>query len=302
MPRKLELDSLKVDITSVEKLLNDAVKYGDFVAKKLYLKKLEKLQQELTSLETQYVTNASVALFFDGEAVYGSKGILASFAGHSLDNFQELVNKVFAYRENGGLGTRGAIANKASSNLMITGVAKGSFGFILDELSEQLEMTETSLKVTLDEVIELILNTTLEDESIFASSVENIDQRILQSLKNFFITLDKGKSCLRVVGDKSEYRLDSKSISLARRRTEATSIDEEEETRDIVLIGQLPESCKFEALDGGALISGTTSKAVAKRLQGKKWNSTVRVKMVIKTVSSVYRPDKTVYKITEVYD
>ncbi|MEC6900692.1 hypothetical protein [Photobacterium piscicola] len=302
MPRKLELDGLKLDITAVEKLINDALKYGDFVAEKLYLRKLEKLRKELINHDNEFVTNASVALFFDGDAVHGSKGILASFAGHSLDNFQELVNKVFAYKENGELGSRGTISNKASSNLMITGVAKGSFGFILDEVSDQIEITETSLKVALEEVIELISDTASADENIFVSSIENIDQRILQSLKNLFITLDKGKSCLRIVGDKKEYRLDSHSISLARRRTEATKIDENEEAKNIVLIGQLPESCKFEALDNGVLISGVTSKAAAKRLQMKKMNSTIKVKMIIKTVSSIYRSDKTVYKITEVYD
>ncbi|EHU4977832.1 TPA: hypothetical protein ACN311_002375 [Vibrio parahaemolyticus] len=302
MPRKLELNSLKVDIASVKSLLSEAERYGDFVAKKLYLSKLKRLNRELSLIEDRHITHASVGLFFDGESVFGSKGILASFAGHSLENFQELVNKVFAYNENGSLGARGAIANKSSSNLMITGVAKGSFGFILDELSDQMEITETSLKITLDNVIDLIYNTTLDDEKAYSSAIEDIDQRILQSLKEFFITLDKGKSCLRIVGDKQEYRLNSQSISLARKRTEATSIDENEETKNLTLIGFLPESCKFEAIDNGLLISGSMSKAVAQQLQRKELNTQVKVKMVTKTVSSIYRRDKTVFRITDIYD
>ncbi|MDN3685565.1 hypothetical protein QW180_26405 [Vibrio sinaloensis] len=62
-------------------------------------KKLEKLDTEISLLNNASETHASVALFFGGEPVLGSKGILASFAGNVLDNFQELINKAFASKE-----------------------------------------------------------------------------------------------------------------------------------------------------------------------------------------------------------
>ncbi|MCD9554671.1 hypothetical protein GLP31_19585 [Photobacterium carnosum] len=301
MPRKLTSNSLKIDIASVQRLLADAERYGDFIAKKTYINKLNQLNNELQSLEQEYITNACVGLFFDGDAVVGSKGILASFAGHSLESFQELVNKVFAYNENGSLGARGIIANQTSSNLMITGVAKGSFGFILNELSDQMELTETSLKITVDSVIELINDSTLDDDSKFSLAIEKIDQRILQSLKNFFITLDKGNTTLRIVGDKKEYKLGHNAISLARKRTEATVINEEEKTKDLKLIGLLPESCRFEAIDDTDLISGTVSKEAVQALQGKKLNSQIKVKMITKVVKSISRQEKVVYRISAVF-
>ncbi|WP_318451735.1 hypothetical protein [Photobacterium leiognathi] len=301
MPRKLRINDLNLDISSVKNLLESAEKYGDFLAKKQYLKKLDKLESQLELIKNEQPTNASVALFFDGEPVHGSKGILASFAGNSLDTFQELINKLFAARENGCLGARGAIAHKQNSSLMVTGVAKGSFGFILDEVSDQFEMTETSLKVTLDEVLELIEATTLTDEDAFSNAIESIDRRVLQSLKAFFTTLDKAKSTLRIVGDKHEYRLNSQSIRLARKRTEATSISENEKETEITILGFLPESCKFEALDKShSLISGTILKQVAKQLPtGRK---KIRVKMLTKTIRPFRKPEKILYKIIEFLD
>ena len=303
MPRKLELSNLNLDISSVKQLINQAEKYGDFVAKKQYINKLNRLLLQVEELETEHVTNASVALFFDGEPVYGSKGINATFAGNSLGSFQELVNKMFAYKEHGGLCSNGAIACKGSSNLMITSVVKGSFGFVLDELSDQIELTETSLKVTLDDVIDLIEATSAEEESRFNEAIEFIDDRILRSLKKFFTTLDKGKSCLRIVGDHHEYKLTGGSIRLARERTEATTIEEEASVQVITLVGLLPESCKFEALSiNNDLFSGTMAKSVATRLHGQKLDTKIKVKLSTKVIKPFHKPEKRIYRIEELID
>ncbi|MDN3685566.1 hypothetical protein QW180_26410 [Vibrio sinaloensis] len=70
---------------------------------------------------------------------------------------------------------------------MVTQVAKGSFGFILDEVSDQLEITETALKHTVDDVLELLDASAQPDEDKFEKKlIESLDKRVLQSLKDFF--------------------------------------------------------------------------------------------------------------------
>ncbi|TVK90976.1 hypothetical protein AYJ01_20590 [Shewanella algae] len=303
MPRKLKLNSLTSDKYAVEQLLSEAIEYGDVVGELQYREKLEKLDSEILLLKNANETHASVALFFGGEPVLGSQGILASFAGNVLDNFQELINKAFASKENGSLGERGRIPLKANSNLMVTQVAKGSFGFILDEISDQLEITETALKHTVDEVLELIDASAQPNEEKFEKLIESLDKRVLQSLKDFFITLDKAHSTMRLVGDEQEYCFDSSLIHRARQRTEATEIDEDEELVELKVLGLLPEHCKFEASTSeGRIIYGSTTRLAAEQFSSDLIGKLVSVNLMTKSIKPLHRPERVVYKLLEFID
>ncbi|EMV7294685.1 hypothetical protein AADF95_004533 [Vibrio alginolyticus] len=300
MLKKSQLKNISLDINAIEKLLSNAERHGDYVALKQYQLKLERLKNTLIETESILPTQASVALYFDGEPVYGSRGISASFAGNSLDKFQELVNKVYTYNDNGRVASRGNSLNRKASNLMITGITKGSFGFVLNEISDQIELTETSLKLTVDEVLDLIEVASLNDEEHFSAAIEGIDHRVLKSLKAFFKILDQGKSCLRIVGEHSEYKLDSNSIQLARQRTETITIEEKEDTYDLTFRGMLPEGCRFEATDAdGNLISGTIIKKAVEKMLSKRTNDIIRVKMEVKKVKPLNKPEKLLYRITQ---
>ncbi len=303
MPRKLKLNSLTSDQHAVQQLISEAIEYGDIVGELQYREKLEKLDREISLLKNANETNASVALFFGGEPVLGSQGILASFAGNVLENFQELINKAFASKENGSLGERGKIPLKANSNLMVTQVAKGSFGFILDEVSDQLEITETALKHTVDYVLDLINASAQPDDETFEKLIESLDKRVLQSLKDFFITLDKAHSTMRLVGDNQEYSLDSNWIHRARQRTEATEIDEDEELVELKVLGLLPEHCKFEAVTReGNIIYGSTTRLAAEQFRSELIGKQVRVNLLTKSIKLLRRPERTVYKLLEFVD
>lgn len=303
MPRKLKLNSLTSDKHAVQQLISEAIEYGDIVGELQYREKLEKLDREISLLKNANETNASVALFFGGEPVLGSQGILASFAGNVLENFQELINKAFASKENGSLGERGKIPLKANSNLMVTQVAKGSFGFVLDEVSDQIEITETALKHTVDYVLELINASAQPDDEAFEKLIESLDKRVLQSLKDFFITLDKAHSTMRLVGDEQEYSLDSNWIHRARQRTEATEIDEDEDLVDLKVLGLLPEHCKFEAVTReGNIIYGSTTRLAAEQFRSELIGKQVRVNLLTKSIKPLRRPERTVYKLLEFVD
>ncbi len=303
MPRKLKLNSLTSDKHAVQQLISEAIEYGDIVGELQYREKLEKLDKEISLIKNANETNASVALFFGGEPVLGSQGILASFAGNVLENFQELVNKSFASKENGSLGERGKIPLKANSNLMITQVAKGSFGFILDEVSDQIEITETALKHTVDYVLELINASAQPDDETFEKLIESLDKRVLQSLKDFFITLDKAHSTMRLVGDEQEYSLDSNWIHRARLRTEATEIEEDEDLVYLKVLGLLPEHCKFEAVTSeGNIIYGSTTRLAAEQFRSELIGKQVKVNLLTKSIKPLHRPERTVYKLIEFVD
>lgn len=300
MPRKLALNSLTSDKYAVEQLLNEAIEYDDIIGELQYREKLQQIETEINDLKNNISTNASVALFFGGEPVVGSKGILASFAGNILENFQELVNKSFAAKENGRLGERGKVPLKSNSDLMVTQIAKGSFGFVLDEVSDQLEITETALKQIVEDVLELIDISAQSNEDAFEKIIETLDKRVLQSLKDFFITLDKANSTMRLVSNEHEFSFDSNRISRARKRTEATEIDEIEQTVNLKILGLLPEHCKFEAImDDGKLILGSVAKQATDQFKPEKIGKSLKVRLLIKSITPLHRPEKTLYKLIE---
>ena len=125
MPKKLNIDSLSSEITTVNDLLLNARQSGDIVGEMQLEHRLNKLTKKLEILKENVLpdNSASVALFFGGKPVLGSKGVAVEFAGLALEQFQNLISKVFAANQVGELGERGRAPFKASSELMVTGLA-----------------------------------------------------------------------------------------------------------------------------------------------------------------------------------
>lgn len=149
--RKLERDYVSADLAAVENLI-DRLTDEDVMARFGLEARRDELRQSLAALAPQDDLTASAAIFFGGRPVVGSSGIESEFAGNAVAKFQDLVAKLFAQQENGGLGQRGVVANKAATRLHITNIVRGSFGFLLEDVSPQGALIETNLKVAADAV------------------------------------------------------------------------------------------------------------------------------------------------------
>jgi len=306
MSRRLKLEGLRAEVSALSALLKQAVEVGDPVGEYQLSKRRESLESEISNLMKEPVRTASVALFFGGKPVLGSRGISADFAGDALGQFQELISKAFAAHELGRMGERGPVPLKQLTNLMVTEIVKGSFGFVLDELQDQIEMFDTGLKITVEEVATLLQKTASPNDVEFEEAAETLDPRTLLALKNFFTTLDSSSATLRFVEDNFDFTLDETSVCRARRRTEATSIEESDETLTAVLVGFLPDHRKFEAkLEDGRIIYGGVAKDAADqyaefslsdtKIIGTKWKLKVQHRMVI----PLNRPPREVNRLLE---
>jgi len=245
MPRRLKLEGMWAELSAIDALLKQAIEVGDPIGEMQLSRRKQKIGNEINQIDQHPKVKASVALFFGGEPVLGSRGISADFAGHTLELFQELVSRTFAKTEVGVLGTRGPIPLKQCTTLMVTEIAKGSFGFILEELSDQTEIVDTELKLMVEEVTRIIERTASPNEIEFEEIAVTLDPRTLITLRDFFISLDTSAATLRLVEDVADITLDSPSIHRARLRTEATSIDEEEDYMEGGVFGFLPAHRKF---------------------------------------------------------
>lgn len=305
MPKKLNIDSLSSEITAVKELLSSAQQSGDIVGEMQLEHRLKELslKVELLKSETIADNSASVALFFGGQPVLGSKGIAAEFAGLALEQFQNLIAKVFASNEVGALGERGKVPFKANSELMVTGLARGSFGFVLDEMSDQTQLESSQLSQVIDKASYLLRDTAAQDEAVFEALLEELEPRTLIALKEFFSNLDSSKATIRVVERDLDFILDGPAIHRAKIRTEATSIEEQTSDIEGILVGFLPEHRKFELQDKtGQLYYGSATKEAVDQFV--KATDTVigkhcLIRVTIKTVAPLNRPPREIVRLLE---
>lgn len=271
MLKKLEVDVLRADLAAVTALLAARTEDDDPVGWLQLSSRKADIENELTQLEAVPETRAAVALFFGGRPVLGSKGIEASFAGKAIDRYQDLVGKRYAALESGPLGDRRRIPTSSThAQMLITEVARGSFGFVLEEAAETSSFFDTSLKKVVDEISELIHRLSVVDEEGFEAVVNTLDNRLLASLKDFFKTLDEAGATLKLVEGQKEYVLQREDIERARVRVDSMEEIGEQEQEVTGIVYLLPDSQRFELYptDTGTVRKGTVTADCLKELRG----------------------------------
>ena len=304
--KKLERDSLLADRAAVTALL-DTMPESDPVGRLSFQSRLAEIDEQLAKLEGAHEPSGSVALLFAGEPVHGTRSINAEFASAVLKSFQDLVTKRVAGDELGKLGARGRIPIRATTSLSISDMVRGSVGFLLEESGENLEISDTAVKIAIDDVTDVIARTASEHIEDFESAVENLDPRLLVSLRDFFRSLDEGGATIRIVESERDASLDTIAVRRARGRVDAMDIDEQESDAVVgELLGLLPQSRRFEMrlADTGEVIRGTVSPGLAtgwvelieapgQEVVGRTW----RAKMRIREVHERNKPPRKLYAL-----
>lgn len=242
---KLAKDEMRAEIASLGGLIA-SLKPSDILTKMSLEAKQTSLQQTLAGLgDAVESATASVALFFGGRPVVGSKSIDSRFGTAAVSTFQDLVAKIQTQAD-GGLGKRGPIPDIGEKSLHITDVARGSFGFILEEVVEQATIVESPLHSAVDAASDLLQSLAQGSDDNFEEVVAGYDERVLAAAAAFVTTLRTFGATARVVANDSEFRLTSEAVDLAVARAKTTTIKEDEVTLGGVLSGTLPESHMFE--------------------------------------------------------
>jgi hypothetical protein len=219
-----------------------------------FSQRVEDLTRRLREIEEAPSTSAEVGLFFGGLPVVGSYGIKAEFGANAVAAFQTLVSNAFAATE-GALGARGPVPQRDRSQLMLTDVARGSFGFILQDSDDQ-QLFDSTLKDAISRAVDLVFRVASPDQETFESIAEEVDPRVFASLRSFFKVLDDAGATMRIVEDRREFALHRDEVVLARERTEQVSLAEDEGEFSGTLY-VLPVSRRFELHPaGGEALNG----------------------------------------------
>lgn len=304
-PKRLRVDALSSDIAAVESMLATAVEYGDRIGEFQFTKRKLALEAELEALRDVADHTGHVAVYFGGGPVLGSRGIEADFAGEALQAFQEIIQKQVAIEDSGGIAARGPVPNRAASQLLITDVARGSFGFLLEEAAAGDALSDTQLKHVLQHSGGLISDVASPNIETFEAALAGLDERTLIALKKFFSVLDKEQATLRLVGDDTEFVLQRADVTRARYRVEETEIAEDEVLERRGKLYFLPDHKTFELFaNDGEKFFGRVDLEVMRYLTatGLQPGMSINAGLKVKRVQQRGRGEKVYYRLAAVTD
>jgi len=252
--RKMERDRLEGELAALTRALK-SLGEEDVVMQMGFEDRLFELQQQLDIVKAHPLPNtASAALFFGGNPVIGSRGIESEFGSKAVGFFQDLVSKQYA-SEAGGLGQRGVVRDKGSTRLHITNVVRGSFGFMLEEIDNQAGLIDSPLKDSVDHVADLIAAFGDDDEERFQTAIEEIDDRVLGTTREFFALMRLNGATFRIVNGERDRAFSAPVIERAERRATTTHVTDREEVIPGIYVAALPDAhqLEFRADDRGTI-------------------------------------------------
>lgn len=277
-------------------MITEAANAGDIVSEMAFGDIAAEAQLMVDSLSRSPATKADAVFLFEGAPVVGRQAIEVQFATAILQSIQSTLSSLGAAMSRKPVGQRGPLAANANHPLFITGVALGSFGFIIEEEpNDQDEAFATSERSAMDSFLDVI-DAVSNKERAFDEAIDLLDHRSYSLLEKFFDRLSKSGARLKVEAVDRKLHLNDERVIVAHARLSDTELTEQEDEFLAKLIGLSPlkRTVELRREDTGEIVS---AKAGAKLSQdylerierdGVTLGKLFRVEMLVKNVS---RPD-----------
>ena len=240
MRTELDRASLVSDLRAAESLLARA----RGLARVTLEARCYAIRQELLVLDSAVRSEAEALVSFSGDAVVGSYGIDAAFAGDAIAKLDSLVGRVaaatFAQPQQGERAPR----------LLITAMPRGSVGFRLEEAQTSM-LIDSSLEESLEAAAGL-LEVAADGDRDLEEAVSFYGRQVHVALRNFLVSLKEHRSSLQLSTRSKTLDLGVRAVALAADRVRAVQISEQQETREGFLTGVFGKARQFEftPLDG----------------------------------------------------
>ena len=213
-----------------------------------------------------YPDSQPARLTFGGKPVIGQYGIVADFSAKALAAFEKAVASVGASQD-GHLRWKGPIPNRDAYNLLITGIAHGSFGFEFEGASSgRMNVPQPSKAEAAVETVKKVLQASVEssDDHELVDLLGDLNRRAIKDVWQFLEVVAKNEAfCALEFGDDG-IRFDNPDQ--VRRSMERLGRIEKEEIVELTgeFVGFLPYRSRIEFLlyDSREVISAVARRAV----------------------------------------
>lgn len=223
------------------------------------------LNERLTDLKEQLANfvnriEPKVKLLFSGDAVFGSLGIRSNFVSKTILPIQNLIRLQTSVSRFGDKGSKkGRIRGKNISELYLTTLEKGSFGYELSLLNPKDLFEEEEVAQSIKTVMDIISDVS-ESEETFNQRIQTLPARGLGFLNSFFKEVSNNNSILKIESGSEYIELSSTQVKKSYTRVSSTIFKEEEVTEKAFFKGALIDTGKFEiSTPFGQKINGDVS-------------------------------------------
>ena len=222
---------------------------GNVIGRMSLQARLQQVEEELAAYQEFSPGLVNARLTFRGLPVVDSRGIWVDFGSDAVKDFAEAATRVGA-SQRAPLPISGRIPGRADFQLMITGTAPGSFGFQIEDASQQPAFAGESTPVELAiERVKEILEASVGTDEQLVDAIADTDRRALDGVQKFLKTMaDNSAVCaLEFRGEEFRFR----DVAQVRRSENRLSNDNIQED-NVALAGQfqgfLPHSRRSEFL------------------------------------------------------
>jgi hypothetical protein len=224
--------------------------------------KLDYLYKQLSQLPED-TFEPRIRLLFGGNAVKGALGIKSSFIGKTIPRIQELIKTQTALTRFGRVARRGQAQQAEASELFLTSLPTGSFGFELSQLNTNNLFDEIDVSNSIKQVIHLIEYTAKSDEQ-FESIVDTSPKRSINNLRRFFKEVSDENSIIKMESGDLYVEISENEVKNGYSRISSATYEGNEIFVVGVLRGFLLDSGKFEIInESGQRISGFISEKLS---------------------------------------
>ena len=228
---------------------------GDLFGRLSLERRLAKVEARLVPYEGLSWQSDRVRLLFRGGPVLGHRGVLAEFGGRAVNRFAEAVT-VVGSSLSGELADGGAVPRRDQYRLAITDTVPGSFGFELEDASQQLVQEGESSPVALAVAeVKKIISASADNDDALAEAVAGGNRRAIRAVREFLQTVADAGAVCSLEFRNSLFRFhDSGQVQRSVRRLREDNIVDGEVTLDGYFEGFLPggRRAEFRVTHAGA--------------------------------------------------
>lgn len=242
-----EFENLTSEVSTLEGILKNIPQENIFDRFSIE-QRLNKARNKLGTINPYHLSKKA-KLTFRGPHVHGSDAISASFAAEATRRFSDAVAAISAAMC-GEFNFKGKIPQKLNNQLMITGMATGSFGFEFDlpkpdnsDLYAEPPIVDTALK----EISKLFqVSATGTDEELM-ELISEIHPRAAKTVFKFLEFLQKQNSLCGFEFDNKFFRFNNQDqLAKSVCRLDSSNIRETTQPHRGEFQGVLPDSRTFE--------------------------------------------------------
>jgi len=243
----IEFENLTSEVLMLENLLKEIPAENIFDRFSIE-KRLKKAKTKLGNTNPNHLSKKA-KLTFRGPHVIGSEAISALFASQATTLFSDAVAAISAAMS-GDLKYKGKIPKKLNNQLMITGMATGSFGFEFDlpkpddsDLYAEPPIVESAL----EEISKLFQTSAIGTDEELIDIISEIHPRAAKAVFNFLKFLQDQRSLCGFEFSNKYFRFsDQEQLSRSIRRLDSNNIHESIQPFKGEFEGILPNSRTFE--------------------------------------------------------